>query len=113
MSVDFVNTLNYEHDSATLSFTSDEEIKNTNESIEAFCDKLSDIICHHTFVKQLDNRPYSRHDIEKIIRVCNEQTIFKMRIRKEKPFRGENGLIKSEILSFSMKQSVFLCCTII
>lgn len=29
MSVDFVNTLNYEHDSATLSFTSDEEIKNT------------------------------------------------------------------------------------
>lgn len=86
MSVDFVNTLNYEHDSATLSFTSDEEIKNTNESIEAFCDKLSDIICHHTFVKQLDNRPYSRHDIEKIIRVCNEQiseTIDKFEISQE------------------------------
>lgn len=75
MSVDFVNSLNYEHDSVTLIFSSDEEIKNTNESIEAFCDKLSDIICHHTFVKQLDSRPYSRYDIKKIIRACNEQII--------------------------------------
>lgn len=86
MSVEFVNSLNYEHNSATLSFTPDEEIKNTNESIEAFCDKLSNIICHHTFVKQLDNRPYSRHDIEKIVRICDEQiseTIDRFEISQE------------------------------
>jgi hypothetical protein len=73
MSVDFVTSIDYEKDSTTISFTPDEEIKNTDESINAFCDKLANIVNHHSFVKQLDDRGYSKNDIEKIIGTCDEQ----------------------------------------
>lgn len=73
MSVDFINSINYEKGSATISFTPDEEIKDTDESINAFCEKIADIVNHHSFVKKLDDRGYSRDDIIKIIMACNEQ----------------------------------------
>lgn len=73
MSVDFVNSIDYEKDSVTISFTSDEEIKNTDESIEIFCDKLERIISRHSFISQLDDINYSKKDIEKIIKSCDEQ----------------------------------------
>ncbi len=71
MSVDFLNSINFENDSVTLSFSSDEEILNTDESVAAFCEKLEAIISHHSFVNQLDSRDYSRHDVERIIEACN------------------------------------------
>lgn len=73
MSVDFVNSIDFTKDSATIRFTSDEEIKNTDESIEVFCDKLEKIINHHSFISQLDDLYYSEKDIEKIIKSCDEQ----------------------------------------
>ena len=73
MSVDFLNAINYENGSTTIIFTPEEEIKNTDESINAFCDKLANIVNHHSFVKQLDNIAYSRDDIKKIIHACNVQ----------------------------------------
>lgn len=73
MSVAFVNSIQYEHTSVTIDFTSADEIKNTDESIDHFCEKLASIVSHHSFVKQLDSRDYSRHDIEKIIQTCDEQ----------------------------------------
>ena len=73
MSVDFVNSINYEHDSTTISFMPDEEILNTDESIDSFCDKLVNIINHHSFISQLDNIYYSINDIKKIISANDEQ----------------------------------------
>ena len=73
MSVDFVNSIDYIKDSTTIKFTPDEEIINTDESVNAFCDKLAHIVSHHSFVKQLDKRSYSKKDIENIIKVCDEQ----------------------------------------
>lgn len=73
MSVDFINSIDYNQDSFTISFTADEEIKNTDESIDNFCDKVEDVISHHSFVTQLDNRDYSKSDIEKIINDCDRQ----------------------------------------
>ncbi|MCL2717622.1 MAG: ATP-dependent RecD-like DNA helicase [Lachnospiraceae bacterium] len=73
MSVDFVNSIDYKNNSVTITFTLDEEIKNTDESVNVFCDKLTYIISHHSFVKQLDNRNYSKKDIERIIKACDDQ----------------------------------------
>lgn len=73
MSMDFITSIDYEKNSATISFTAEEEIKNTNESIDAFCDKLVDIIKHHLFVKKLDSMAYTRVNIERIITGCDEQ----------------------------------------
>ena len=63
MSADFVNSINYEHSSITIYFTPDEEIKNTEESINQFCEKLIKIIDQHTFINQLDQIYYSEQDI--------------------------------------------------
>lgn len=71
MSVDFLNSINFENDSATIRFSADEEIKNTDESVAAFCEKLEVIISYHSFVNQLDSRDYSRDEVERIINACD------------------------------------------
>lgn len=73
MSADFLNSINFDHNSMTLSFTSDEEILNTDESVAVFCKKLELITNHHSFINQLDSRGYTRHDVEKIIDACNTE----------------------------------------
>ncbi|MCM1124205.1 MAG: ATP-dependent RecD-like DNA helicase [Eubacterium sp.] len=72
MSVDFLNSINFCNDSTTIYFSPEEEILNVDESVEVFCDKLEKIIDFHSFVNQLDSRDYSKSDVERIIRVCNE-----------------------------------------
>lgn len=73
MSPQFVNSIDYTHDSVTIAFSSDEEILNTEESINFFCDKLEKIINHHSFISQLENVNYSENDVKKIIKMCDEQ----------------------------------------
>lgn len=73
MSVNFVNSINYDQGSTTIIFTPEDEIKNTDESIDAFCNRLIYIVDHHSFVSQLNQTDYSENDIRKIIQVCNEQ----------------------------------------
>ncbi|TQI67885.1 ATP-dependent RecD-like DNA helicase [Clostridium sp. KNHs216] len=72
MSVDFLNSIDFENSSVTISFSSDEEIFNTDESVNVFCNKLEDLVDHHSFVNQLDSKNYSKNDVEKIIRACDE-----------------------------------------
>ena len=73
MSVDFLNSINFDNDSMTIAFSADEEILNTDESIAAFCEKLEYITNHHSFVNQLDSKSYTRHDVEKIISACDTE----------------------------------------
>jgi energy-coupling factor transporter ATP-binding protein EcfA2 len=73
MSVDFLNSIDFKKDSVTISFSSDEEILNTDESINAFCRTLETIINHHAFIIKLSDNDCSRNDMEKVIEVCNEQ----------------------------------------
>lgn len=40
MSVDFINSINFDQDSTTIAFSANEEILNTDESVAAFCEKL-------------------------------------------------------------------------
>ena len=73
MSVDFLNSINFDHDSMTISFSANEEILNTDESIVAFCEKLEVIIDQHSFVNQLDSQNYTRHNVEGIIAACDTE----------------------------------------
>lgn len=73
MSVDFLNSIDFDHDSMTICFSADEEISNTDESIATFCRKLETIIGHHSFIQQLDSHSYSRSDVERIIKQCDEE----------------------------------------
>ena len=72
MSVNFLNSINFENESTTISFTPEEEIFDTDESIDIFCNKLESIINHHSFVNKLDTTDYSEKDVKKIIFACNE-----------------------------------------
>lgn len=73
MSVDFVNSINYVQDSWTVHFTPEEEIENTEESIDRFCKRLEEIVEHHSFVARLDKTEYSRKEIEGLITYCDAQ----------------------------------------
>lgn len=72
MSVEFLNSIDYNKNSCTISFSSSEEIKNTIESVNKFCDKLCKICRRHSFVKRLESREYFLSDIEKIVKRCSE-----------------------------------------
>lgn len=73
MSETFISSINFEQKSVTISFTPDDEIKDTTESVNTFCDKLSVIVAHHLFVRGLNDKDYDKNDIERIIKACDEQ----------------------------------------
>ena len=73
MSVDFLHSLDFNKESDTIYFAADEEIENTEESIDKFCDKLEYIASQHSFVAQLDDADYSKNDIYSIIKEVTER----------------------------------------
>lgn len=73
MSVDFLNSIDFDQESMTISFSPNEEILNTDESVAAFCEKLEAIIDHHSFINQLDSQNYTRRDVEGIIAACDAE----------------------------------------
>lgn len=73
MSVDFINSIDFDQESMTISFSPNEEILNTDESVAAFCEKLEAIIDHHSFINQLDSQNYTRRDVEGIIAACDAE----------------------------------------
>lgn len=72
MSVEFLNSIDFEKDSMTIYFQPDDEIFNTDESVDEFCKKLIEISDNHSFVNKLERLDYSRNDILKVIEVCDE-----------------------------------------
>lgn len=73
MSVSFLNSIDFDHESVTISFSADEEIRNTDESVAAFCKKLEAIVEHHSCINRLDSHTYTRHDVEGIIAACDTE----------------------------------------
>lgn len=72
MSAEFLDSIDFEKDSKTITFTSEEEILYTDESIEEFCGELEKIMNHHSFLNQLERIDYTKEDVKRIIRDCNE-----------------------------------------
>lgn len=73
MSNEFLNSIDFNKDSTTITFTSNDEIENTDSSVNKFCKRLQIITENHTFVNNLEGREYNLEDIEKIIKKCDEE----------------------------------------
>jgi len=63
MSPKFLSSINFENNSMTITFSKEDEIFNTDESIAEFSDMLLNISHTHSFLKQLETRDYSLDDI--------------------------------------------------
>ena len=73
MSIQFLQTINFDNDSTTIEFTSADEIFNTDTSINAFAEELISIADRHSFVKRLELTEYTSKDILNLIKTCDEQ----------------------------------------
>lgn len=67
MSPSFIKTINFEQSSATIKLQPEDEIKDTDESIELFCKKLDQVVDTHLFLKKLDNEALTKEEALKII----------------------------------------------
>lgn len=76
MSVDFINSVDFNKDSTTISFTADEEIFDTEESVILFCRKLESIVSQHSFVNKLSEKELCKSEIDKIINACDKHITF-------------------------------------
>lgn len=68
----FLNSIDSTKDSCLIKFTPEDEIFNTDESINNFVKKLTKIAENYSFVKKLENIPYTFNNIIEIIKRCDE-----------------------------------------
>lgn len=64
----FIKSIDFNKGSTTIQFTSDDEIKNTDESINKFCNELIRIVDSHIFISKLDKDNLREEDAIKIIK---------------------------------------------
>ena len=67
LSQKFINSINFENDSVTIKFNKEDEIKDTNESIDDFCNKIKKIKDTHLFLNKLDKENLKKEDAIKIV----------------------------------------------
>lgn len=77
MSKSFLSDIDFEKNSKTIKFSAEDEIKNTDESIELFCERLDSIIDTHLFLNKLNSDDLEQKDALSIIEYqCNEISHF-------------------------------------
>lgn len=67
MSHQFLASIDFSKNSATIEFAEEDEIEDSGEGISQFVEKLDGIADTHSFVKQLESREYGKEDVIKII----------------------------------------------
>lgn len=67
MSPQFIASINFDQDSKVIDFTSEDEILNTDESVNEFIKKLDHIADTHSYMSQMETKEYDRVDIERLI----------------------------------------------
>ena len=73
MSKSFLNDVDFEKNSKTIKFSPEDEIKNTDESIDLFCKRLNSIIDTHLFLNKLNSDDLEQEEALCIIEYqCNE-----------------------------------------
>lgn len=68
MSPKVIHSIDFEKDSTTIKFCLEEEIKDTDESVSRFCEKLKEIEKTHLFLNKLRNEILTKEDAIKIIK---------------------------------------------
>lgn len=72
ISANLLNEIDFSKDSATITFFPADEIKNTEESVELFCKKLSEVLARHLFTNKLNYHSFTRKEVEYIINRCDK-----------------------------------------
>lgn len=78
ISSQFIASINFNNNSATIEFTKEDEIENTDVSVDSFVKNLEQIADNHSYMRQLEAREYTKDDIVKsIVASCRfiEQSI--------------------------------------
>ena len=77
MSKAFLSDIDFAKDSKTIKFFPEDEIKNTDESIELFCERLNGIIDTHLFLNKLNSNDLEQEEALSIFEYqCNEISQF-------------------------------------
>ena len=67
MSPKFIASIDFDKDSKVIDFTFEDEIMNTDESVNEFVKKLDNIADTHSYMNQMETKEYERSDIERLI----------------------------------------------
>ena len=64
----FIQSIDFEKNSTTIKLSSEDEIEDTNESVDMFCQKLQNIIDIHLFLSKLNKDNLRKDDAIKIVK---------------------------------------------
>lgn len=107
MSPSFLRTINFEQSSSTIKFYPEDEIKDTDESIDIFCKKLDKVIDTYLFLKKLDNEYLKKKDALEIIHYrCKE-------ISGEIDYLSENADLRDNISRKIVRSLYDLCYSVL
>lgn len=67
MSPQFIASIDFDKNSNVIDFTSEDEIFNTDESVDEFVKKLDYIADTHSYMSQMETKEYDRSDIERLV----------------------------------------------
>lgn len=67
MSPQFIASIDFDKNSKVIDFTSEDEIFNTDESVDEFVKKLDYIADTHSYMSQMETKEYDRSDIERLV----------------------------------------------
>ena len=67
MSPTFIASIDFDKESKVIDFTSDDEILNTDESVDEFVKRLDYIADTHSYISQMETKEYDKTDIERLI----------------------------------------------
>lgn len=67
-----LNEIDFSKESTTITFFPADEIKNSDESVELFCKKLSETAARHLFTNKLNCHSFTRNEVEHIIKRCDK-----------------------------------------
>lgn len=84
LSPSVIEAIDFEKNSTTIKLTAEDEIEDTDESVDKFCDKLQRIVDFHLFLKKLNRDSLSKEDAIKIVEVrCEDISLEIDRIKRE------------------------------
>ncbi len=84
LSPSFIKLIDFENNSTTIKFNSEDEIKDTDESVNMFCNKLQQIIDFHLFLSKLNKDNLKKEDAIKIVKTrCEDISLEIDRIKND------------------------------
>lgn len=90
LSPSFINSIDFDKNSTTIKLTFDDEIKDTDESINLFCDKLQRIVDLHMFLSKLNRDNLRKEDAIKIVKTrCEDISLEIDRINNDNKSRDK------------------------